>query len=215
MSIQIHIAQTEAERQAIYRFRYQIYIQELGKQLEKADHQQQILCEPIDENSTLFFVEEQGEIIATCRVAFGCDTAIPDDWKERFELAAFDVYPCESFAFLSRLMVARRFRGLPLTNDLLRAAYALARAKHIRFAFAHCRPPLVSLYRNMGWRIYRESFEDSEVGIQMPMVLVLEDENHLRSVNSMLLADCLNWPNHQDAPLWFADSFAYGEALAV
>ena len=35
----IHLAETEAEKQAVYRFRYDVYVEEMGRYRGVADHE--------------------------------------------------------------------------------------------------------------------------------------------------------------------------------
>jgi len=37
--------------EAIYRFRYQIYVDEMGKRLSYADHEQRMLYDPLDQTA--------------------------------------------------------------------------------------------------------------------------------------------------------------------
>jgi hypothetical protein len=45
-----HLATTPEEKEAIYRFRYRVYVQELGKPMKHADHERKRLYEAIDDD---------------------------------------------------------------------------------------------------------------------------------------------------------------------
>ena len=47
----IAFASTSDERERIFRFRYRIYVQEMGKQPSYADHVNSRLCDDMDQNN--------------------------------------------------------------------------------------------------------------------------------------------------------------------
>ena len=63
----IHVANSDEECEAIYRLRYEIYVEELGKKPPGADHSRRMLREELDTDGVLFFAEANGLIVATCR----------------------------------------------------------------------------------------------------------------------------------------------------
>ena len=42
----IHLAETQEEKEAVYRFRYEIYVTEMGRYGQAADHERKMLYEP-------------------------------------------------------------------------------------------------------------------------------------------------------------------------
>jgi hypothetical protein len=51
----VHQATTDEERQAIWRERYQIYVEEMERYASIADHENRWLVEPVDASSRLFY----------------------------------------------------------------------------------------------------------------------------------------------------------------
>ena len=47
----IHLAETEEEKNAVYRFRYEIYVAEMGRYGAAADHDAKMLFEAEDETA--------------------------------------------------------------------------------------------------------------------------------------------------------------------
>jgi hypothetical protein len=60
--IHIAIAETEDEKRAVYRFRYRIYVEEMGKYRSVADHAQCMFYEPVDAQSRIIYATENGEV---------------------------------------------------------------------------------------------------------------------------------------------------------
>ena len=75
--VHIAIAETEDEKRAVYRFRYTIYVEEMGKYRSVADHAQRMFYEPVDAQSRIIYATENGEVVATARATWGGDGPIP------------------------------------------------------------------------------------------------------------------------------------------
>jgi hypothetical protein len=59
----------------------------------------------------------------------------------------------------------------------------------------------------MGFRQYIEPFQDPEIGAQVPLVLVIEDVEHLRASRSPFLVKALERHNSNYAARWFVNKF--------
>ena len=66
----VHRATTPQEREAIYRFRYQVYIVELKYPYKDADHERRWLKQAADDDphTTLFYTGTPEEVTSTVRV---------------------------------------------------------------------------------------------------------------------------------------------------
>ena len=203
----IRVAQSDTERKAVYEFRYRVYIEEMGKPYSHADHKRKQLSDPLDENATLLYSARNGKIVGTLRINWGEDTTAYSAFAKPCNLARFRCFPSESLSFCSRLMVRQDHRSSALAAALSSAAYAVGRQRRVQFNFAHCTPRLVRLFERMGFRQYKQHFQDSEVGEQIPLVLVVEDIQHLRAVRSPFISHALELPNSNLTTRWFANQF--------
>ena len=68
-----HLAETQQEKDAVYRFRYEIYVAEMGRYGEAADHERKMLVEPEDETARIYYAAIDGEVVATSRFSWGGD----------------------------------------------------------------------------------------------------------------------------------------------
>src|SRR5262245_66044110 len=68
-----HAAQTEEEKLAVYRLRYDIYVEEMGRYRGAADHDRRLLVEPEDQTARIFYGAPDGEVVATSRLSWGGD----------------------------------------------------------------------------------------------------------------------------------------------
>src|SRR5512147_980143 len=91
MSSDFHIAlaETEEEKRAVYRFRYSIYVEEMGKYRSVADHERRLFSEPCDAHSRIFYASENGEVVATARATWGGDAPLPQRMIDQYQLKPF------------------------------------------------------------------------------------------------------------------------------
>lgn len=184
----IRVAEKDEERLAIYRFRYEIYIEEMGKPYKNADHVNRLLTDELDDLATLLYFENEGEIHGTVRINWGKDdVAFAAFDNPNFRLSRFDRFASKAFSFNSRFMVSPQFRNSRLGLDLARRSYWLGLQHRVLFNFINCNPGLVEFFERLGFKKYESTFLDEMVGDQTPMVLFLEDVDHLRHVKSPFL----------------------------
>jgi len=210
-AVRIALADSPEERQRVYKFRYQVYVEEMGKQnISCADHAAGILSDDLDESSALFYVESDGRLVATMRLTMAADSDIPDVYRDIYALDEFGGFPAAAQSFSSRLMIARDMRGSITLHRLLATAYEHGLTGGALFNFCHCSPSLVGLYEHLGYRRYKDNFIDPDVGYRVPMALVVRDEEHMAAVRSPFLRklrSCQFDDDGLDEADWFATRF--------
>ena len=171
MTFTFGLAQTTDERDAIYSFRYSVYVEEMGRYQGTADHENRRLAEPEDEHSWLFFAREGDEVVATGRLTWGGDR-FSDRQIEHYRLRPFlEELPAEAMAVGERLMVAPKYRGSGLVEELLARSSDLVGGHDVRIVFGACEPHLLSLYLGMGQRTYADrNINSPEAGYLIPIV---------------------------------------------
>jgi len=185
----ISIAQTDELKLAVYRFRYDVYVEELGRYRTVADHDRRLLMEPEDEYSTIFCAELDGEVVGTSRLTWGGEAKFPARQVEHYGLEPFLAeLPPEAIAVGERGMIAARLRGTDLLMDMMRTARKFATDRRIQLVFGACEPHLLSVYLGLGHRTYsRHNINSPESGYLIPIVTVVEDVEHLRRLDSPIL----------------------------
>ena len=204
----IRVAQTEEERRAIYEFRYRIYIEEMGKPYGHADHARKQLSDELDDRATLLYSTRNGEITGTLRINWGEDVLAFATFAESCALAEFSSFPASSLSFCSRLMVHQARRSSAVAAALSTAAFLTGCERNTQFNFVHCAPRLLGFFERMGFRQYTDSFRDPEIGSLVPLVLVLEDVQHLRASRSPFLDWAPERSNNSYAVSWFLNQFS-------
>lgn len=205
--IRVGEAVTPEEKERLYRFRYDIYVEELGKSgVAAADHSSRLLVDEYDDMARQFYVETGDQITACLRTLMTGsregDHAIPEVLGATYHVEPFlDFSPKARISFSSRLMVSAGQRGSAALHLMLSQAYEVALDQGVMFDFCHCAPALVELYEHLGYRRYAPNFADPEVGYRVPLVLLLRDADHLRAIRSPF------WRKLRDRPnLWHSDS---------
>jgi hypothetical protein len=185
----VQIAETEEEKRAVYRLRYDVYVEEMGRYRGIADHENRLLVEPEDDTGRIFYAAEDGEVVGTVRISYGCDAPFSRRQIEQYSLAPFLAeVPREAMTVGERGMVARRLRGSDLLLRMMHHTLRSGNKKRIQLGFGACEPHLLNLYLSLGNRTFsRRNINSSEAGYLIPLVFVPEDIAYLRSIGSPLL----------------------------
>ncbi len=182
----IHLAQTEAEKRAVYRFRYDVYVEEMGRYAGSADHDNRLLVEPEDEASRIFYAARDGAVVGTARFSWGGDGPFSPRQIEQYRLAPFLAeLPPDAMAVGERGMVAAHLRGSDVFQEMGRASRRFINDERIQLVFGACEPHLLSLYIGQGARTYsNQNINSREAGYLIPIVTVTEDIAYLRSIGA-------------------------------
>lgn len=197
--LDIHIATTQAELQAIYRLRYQVYVEELGATMEYANHSTQELCEPWDETGENIGVWQEGRLVGCVRFNSAATTDF-SEYEELFHLRELrrhlNCSPIE-LSVAAKLVVIKTHRGLKIARILLQALYEVSRTRNAALSLQFCQTHLVHRYQNYGWIICGDSFLHLEGGFMKPMALIVQDREHLQRLQSPFLPLCKQYANDQ------------------
>ncbi|SFL35879.1 GNAT family N-acyltransferase [Pelosinus propionicus] len=189
-TIKLGIAVTPEEKRQIYHFRYQTYIEEMSKNITGADHVNELLHDELDEWALLLYVKKNEEVIATARVNIGALTDFPAKLVDILSLNLFQRCYIQNdnpkFSYCAKLMVAPPHRSSPALYLLIAKCYELSVDHQVEFGYTACNFHLLRLYEQMGFHRYKENFYDSGYGLLSPIVLAVNDIQHLRTVHSPL-----------------------------
>lgn len=70
-AIDVRIATTPEELEAVYRFRYRVYVEEMNRQERYADHDRKRIEEPMDAENTIIGAFKDGQVVGTVRLHLG------------------------------------------------------------------------------------------------------------------------------------------------
>lgn len=199
----VAIADTDEVREEIYRFRYKVFYEECGRDAPGTDHDARMIRDKNDPNTVLLYARKNGRVVGTVRVDLAGRGPVPDHVRAWFGLDRFSDFPDAALCFSYQIMVAPEWRSSPITGNLVKACYQIARENGVKFAFCGASPHLVKLYEAMGFRRYKENIRVEGHGYQVPLVCVVEDVEHLAAVRSPFLKIAARHENSPETREWF------------
>jgi CRP-like cAMP-binding protein len=203
MTVEVFRAQSEQDHEELFKFRYSVYVEEMGRYRRAADHERRRLVEPEDAHSVLYGAREGGKVVGTSRLTFGADGLSPRQ-IEQYSLAPFlaDV-PAELIAVGERLMVAPQLRGSTVAPQLRDLSEEDVAARGVRLVFGGCEPHLLPMNLSAGGRTYAErNINSEEAGYLIPLLFLVDGTEGLADAAGSLDAHgnpCL--PHSIDAAL--------------
>ncbi len=211
MKPEIGRAQTEAEHKAVYRLRYDVYVQEMNRYGSIADHENRLLIEPDDAASRLYYARDDcGGTVGTMRLTWGADAHFSDRHVEQYGLAPFlEQIPRQQIVVGERFMVTTEQRGTDLVFRMFRRYLEFVADRRIQLMFGDCEPHLLNLYMGMGFRTYSSTNVNSpETGYLIPLVMVPEDLEYMRTIGSSLVPILPDFGAESRLPACLADLLA-------
>ena len=181
--MQIRLALSEDDRLAVYRFRYDVYVNEMNRPQTYADHALRLIQEPLDLTGHLLLAEEAGHVIGTARFNVGVDDTF-GFYRELYRLPEFRPFYPSAVSITTKFMVARSYEQSVLPKQLCDSCYRHGLLLGTAFDFIDCNDPLVPFFRKIGYRQVFPNVQHPEYGEVVPMVLAMHDLEHLRSVRS-------------------------------
>ena len=189
--IEIRQITSESDRQQAFNLRYRIYVEERQVSQTYADHSRRIIEEPLDPAPGERPVEEgvilgafAGErLIGTARYNF-CDHPGIGPYADWYRLKDFGLTPQHRATFVTKLCVEPEYRGSRAMLMLSVGLFEHNLQNGVKISFLDCNPPLEPLFQKLGYRQPFENFHHPEYGSVHPMVLVMNDLEHFRSIRS-------------------------------
>ncbi len=186
----VYVAETAAEREAVFSFRYSVYAKELGRKLGNADHSSELVQDEEDDRpyTTLLYTDDgAGRLTGTVRIRrWEPGEVPPKDW-EAFSMDSFDGLRDMPTAEIGRLMIEPGRRGQLGLVSMSCAVYQLyAGELAADAAFINCATGLVRHYRLLGFRTYAGRLVPTVDGIEVPLLLIPSDHAYLAQVGSFV-----------------------------
>jgi predicted GNAT family N-acyltransferase len=183
----VTVATTKEEREAIYRFRYSIYVDELRRKVGGVDAEGKRIADLVDELPTTvhLYVGTPDNILGAIRLQAWAAGAVPSAYFAEYSMEIIPGIETLATAELGRLMVRASARGRAVMPSLLRKASEILMSEYgTDLAFGSCRPGLVALYQRVGFRAYAGRLQETIDGLSIPIVIVYPDAEYLARVGA-------------------------------
>ncbi len=206
--LRVGIASTTEELEAVARLRYRVWVEETGNRQSAAlNHSTKTMADDIDRVATILYLASGSDVVATVRIV-RADVGAKTKYAHFYALDGMPEVRPEDVSFTSNLSMVPEWRGTPALGRLLDAAYEGLRRQGVWLDFIHCRPALVGLYEVIGYRRFGRDVLDTELGLRVPMALVLDDVEYLTKVHSPFARLSTQFSNDPEHGAWFAGRFA-------
>lgn len=150
-------ALTESEREAIYRQRYEIYVQAMKRYGSIADHDNRWLVEDIDDVSRLFYAVRGGALVGSIRLTLALDGGLSDALVDKYSLGPFlEEVSADRIIVGERFMVDPAHRGTDVLFQMFATYMKLVNELRIELMIGDCEPHLLNVYQALGFRPYAE-----------------------------------------------------------
>jgi hypothetical protein len=189
MAIQIRKVRTESEARDVFRFRYEIYIDELGRTQTYADHAARIIEEPLDACGNLFCAYDGARLVGTVRSNYSARSPLEDyaDYVSLYQMQRCGTAHPHSTSVTTKLVIAPGYRGSTLPYRLAAATYCEGLADGVSFDFVDVYPARVPFFERLGYRVHLPEAQHPEYGTVIVMRLSMRDAQHLAQVGSPFL----------------------------
>lgn len=168
--LEVRLATTDEEREAVYRFRYAVYVEELGRYRDTADHAGRRLVDPEDARSWNLYATAGGEVVGSFRITWGGD-GFSERQIDQYQLAPFLAeLPPEVMSVGERTMISPSWRGTDVFAAMGEVSEPLSDAHGIRIVFGACEPHLISFYAGLQRPYGSRNINSPDAGLLIPLV---------------------------------------------
>jgi hypothetical protein len=208
--------ETTEERERMFAFRYQIYVEELGL-TKDADHRRRWLHDELDEVSDSFaVVDDERNILGSLRVVRVGRMPDPGPLVDKLSMTpALARFGPDAIVTTSRFVLHPRLRQGCALLDLLGTAIRQAAAEGIRLNYGDCSPHLLPFYERLGYRRYTYGFNDPSFGFKFPILMLVGDRRWFERVRSPLRRLGVDGPPDEEAVAWFESQYAEARRSVV
>jgi hypothetical protein len=185
--VETRLAVSARETEAVQRFRYEIYVDELHRYGDRADHDQRRLADPEDDTSWIWYATDGDKILASVRITWG-GHGFSSRQLQQYRLGPFlDELPPEQLAVGERFMIRPSWRDGDILQAMSAAVDPLHRHYGVRVMFGACEPHLLSAYCAMNApRPYAErNINHPDAGYLIPTITLLDGLEPLKGVTAV------------------------------
>jgi len=188
MGVEIRLAEIEDERSAVYRMRYELYVEQQGLFRDTADYERRFLCDEDDIHSHILLAEIDGKLAGTLRIT-GCEIVpFTADHRKTYGIDRLREVVAEDRMFVvTQMLVRPELRGTTLEPQCMAKAVELIAQWNGQLLVANCQAHLLNHYMKIGFRPYGQLYNHPQNGVLVPIALILGDLEHLRQLRSPLL----------------------------
>lgn len=153
----------------VFKFRYEIYVEELHRKQSYADHDEKTIIDPLDETGFHGVVSAEDAIIAVIRLNFVRDGGT-QPYYDFYELAKLPPNEQATASICTRNMVAAKYRKTGVSVRMLKMIYEFGIRNGATSCYMDVNAPLIPLFEKFGYEALFEK-EHPDYGLVTVMRL--------------------------------------------
>ncbi|MDG2916228.1 GNAT family N-acetyltransferase [Bisgaard Taxon 10/6] len=152
-----------SEREKIYRFWYEIYFKEMGRNADYANHDKRIIYDELENSSEIIIVKNKdNEIIGTSRI----NLRMPPNsnlgyYDKLYDLKSFND---DRVGIITRYMIRKEYRKTSVGFNLAVATFYFFIKNHIKWGVMDCSPILYKYFEKIGFESHLGVVKHPEYG---------------------------------------------------
>jgi len=186
MTIQIRKVRTTSEREAVFRLRYEVYIEELGRTQRYADHAARTIEEPLDACGNVFCAYDGARLVGTVRSNYAWRSPL-EEYEALYDMESCGAAHPSHTSVTTKLVISPEYRCSTLACRLAMATYHTGLCDGVLFDFVDVYPARIPFFERLGYRVHLPRALHPEYGPVIVMRLAMRDARHLTSVKSPFL----------------------------
>lgn len=200
MSIwRLEVVTAEDALDALYFFRYRIYVEEMARRQKYADHATRRIRDPLDDRGhNIVAWDMAGQITGCIRVNLARDGAL-DYYTNLLGLKAVGAEHPAATSVCTRLMISPEHRGSTLATRLSCAAFDFGLDHGVVWNFLDCNDHLVDFFARMGYERTHTAVHE-EYGRVNAMRLNIRDYSNLKTTGSVFQKNLERY-HHRQRPV--------------
>ena len=180
---------------ALFRFRYKVYVEEMGRPQKDACHKTKTIRDSFDEKAFHVVAFADDEVVGCVRLNFLRDID-PGFYFDFFDIGQLPTDQFEAVSLHTRLMVDPKYRTSRVTHKILLEVYKVGVYRDIKHTFVDCNDHLVRFFKRWGFKFYGKKSHDEYGEVNLAR-LDMCDLEHLKSVRSPLSSLCVEYFENQ------------------
>jgi hypothetical protein len=185
---EIREATDDAARNEVYRFRYRIYVEQMGLRQKYADHVRKRVVEPLDETARIFAAHFDGAIVGTIRGNRFSDLSTAY-YRKLYRVDDRFPFRPDEMSLTTKLMFDPALRrSLYPIRLIVHYARAFNDRRACKIDFVDCRRWLLPFFLKLGYVDYLGWVEHNEYGSVRPLFCPADQVLRLQRLRSPLAA---------------------------
>lgn len=179
------LADTPDLKHAVYRFRYEVYVEAMKRRQLWADHGARIVQEPMDASARNYIAMRDGATVGVIR-ANSADDPATSYYRKLYRIDALGVRDMSKVQITTKLMVRPDLKNTAVGPRLI-SSYADDSYKlGFQLDVIDCNRHLVPFFERIGYFSYVGWVFHKEYGTVRPLVYAPDTISYLESIGSLL-----------------------------